>query len=133
MKKIIFGLAVTLFLLLSYCFAEDMYVNGYFREDGIYVSPNHRYSATDTVRSDYSLKSNTNSYAVQEDNYNINSKTNDYYGTASSGQSSGYTYDVNTRSYISSEANNNYYKYDTSGYSNTDDTKSENKEDDSGK
>lgn len=53
-----FGLATT-------AIAEDVYVNGYFRNDGTYVRPHYRTAPNNSVWDNYSTKGNLNPYTGQ--------------------------------------------------------------------
>lgn len=57
MKKVL--LAV---LLLSGIAQADVYVDGYYRSNGTYVSPHYRSSPNSTVYDNYSTQGNVNPY-----------------------------------------------------------------------
>lgn len=60
MKQII---ALLLLLLLSFgAVAGDVYVNGYYRQDGTYVEPHYRSAPNQYKFDNYSSQGNTNPY-----------------------------------------------------------------------
>jgi len=79
MKKILLVLGI-FFLLISFCYSGDVWVNGYYRKDGTYVAPYYRSSPNDTVRDNYSYKGNVNPYTGEVGhNYYRNNPTSEYY------------------------------------------------------
>lgn len=76
-------LLVAMFLLPSFAFAKDTYVNAYVKKDGTTVQSHYRSGADSTADNNYSTKGNTNPYTGKE-----GTKTPDYgtktnsYGTA---------------------------------------------------
>lgn len=57
MKKLILGI-----LLFSGIAQADVYVDGYYRSNGTYVSPHYRSSPNSTVYDNYSTQGNVNPY-----------------------------------------------------------------------
>lgn len=56
------------------------HVNGYYRQDGTYVSGYYRSDSDNTVRNNYSYKGNTNPYTGETGtNYYRTSPTSEYY------------------------------------------------------
>lgn len=69
MKKVVFLLGLSISMLLptySVAYARDIYVNGYTRNDGSYVSPHYRTSPNSTRNDNYSTRGNINPYTGQE-------------------------------------------------------------------
>jgi len=52
MKKMLLFMGL-FFFMLSFCYAGDVYVNGYYRKDGTYVRPHHRSSPDGDVSNNY--------------------------------------------------------------------------------
>lgn len=44
------------------CFGQGVYVNGYYKNNGTYVSPHHRSRPNNSVYDNYSTRGNTNPY-----------------------------------------------------------------------
>ena len=61
MKKICI-IFFCLSFLASLAFAQDVYVNGYFRSDGTYVRPHYRTAPNGNPWDNYSTKGNINPY-----------------------------------------------------------------------
>src|SRR2546421_7113315 len=78
-------LAIVLFAPVAVAFAEDVFVNGYYRKDGTYVQPHMRSAPDSNPYNNYSTKGNVNPYTGQPG-------TKDPYSTPSLGGSSGSTY-----------------------------------------
>jgi hypothetical protein len=71
---------IGIFLCASSCYAKDVYVNGYTKKDGTYVSPHHRSSPDNTVTNNYGYEGNVNPYtgATGQNHYRDN-PTSQYY------------------------------------------------------
>ena len=74
MKKMILVLAALL-SAASFAYARDVYVNGYYRNDGTYVAPHYRSAPNDTKYDNWTTKGNVNPYTGERgtreyDNYN---------------------------------------------------------------
>jgi len=57
-----FLLGILAFLVASPVFAEDVWVNGYYRKDGTYVRPHYRSAPDGNVWNNWSTKGNINPY-----------------------------------------------------------------------
>lgn len=64
LKRIALCISVVLGLLLTTvpAFAQDVYVQGYFRSDGTYVQPHYRSAPNSTTLDNWSTKGNINPY-----------------------------------------------------------------------
>jgi hypothetical protein len=77
---------LTLLLLLSAISvsANDVYVRGYTKSNGTYVSPHYRTAPDSTPYNNYSTKGNTNPYTGKQGTVNpinsLNSNTRSNYG-----------------------------------------------------
>lgn len=49
-------------MMASVSFGYDVFVNGYYRHDGIYVAPHHRTSPDNTINNNWSTQGNVNPY-----------------------------------------------------------------------
>lgn len=92
-----------LFLLVASsgtAFAQDVYVNDYYRSDGTYVQPHYRSQADDNPYNNYSTQGNTNPYTGEQG-------TRDPYNSG----------DSYRNSYSNGNSYNNGSSYDNRGYS----------------
>jgi hypothetical protein len=70
MKKLIIMMVVSLFTFSTVALAGDVYVDGYYRDDGTYVEPHVRSSPDDTK---------INNYGPSQNDYErMNPRTRDY-------------------------------------------------------
>lgn len=74
MKKILFSIVIFTGLAAQ----ADVYVNGYYRNNGTYVQPHYRTSPDSSVYNNYSTQGNINPYTgsygtKSYDSYNYNS------------------------------------------------------------
>lgn len=101
MKKIFFVAFVMFFSFAGVAFAQDGYVNGYYRSDGTYVQPHYRSQADGNPYNNYSTQGNVNPYTGNQgtrDPYNngVGSYRNSYrsgssYSNENSSSSRGYS------------------------------------------
>lgn len=85
MKKILLVIGL-FFLLVSFCYAGDVSVKGYYRKDGTYVRPHHRSSPDGDVsnnygRASYQQRQQYQSYTTlpsQNNDYDNDGVTNRY-------------------------------------------------------
>lgn len=61
MKKVILAVAALL-SAASFAYARDVYVNGYYRNDGTYVAPHHRSAPDGNPYNNWSHRGNVNPY-----------------------------------------------------------------------
>lgn len=61
MKSLIIALSMLLGTM-GPAFADDVFVNGYTRDDGTYVSPHHRSAPDGDTSNNWSTRGNTNPY-----------------------------------------------------------------------
>lgn len=97
MKKL-FAFFFLLAVLSSTAFAQDTYINGYYRNDGTYVEPHYRSRANNNVYDNYSSQGNINPYTGQQ------GTVDPYQGNAN--QSSGYA--IPQRSYTPERRGSTY-------------------------
>lgn len=63
MKRIILALVIVIaFFIVAEAFANDTYVNPYFRKDGTYVPGHHRSTPDGNKMNNYSTQGNVNPY-----------------------------------------------------------------------
>ena len=67
LKQIAICISVVLALLLTTvtAFAQDVYVQGYYRSDGTYVQPHYRSAPNNTTLDNWSTMGNINPYTGQ--------------------------------------------------------------------
>lgn len=68
MKKILSALLIISILIIfaGSAFARDVYVKGYYRNNGTYVQPHYRTSPDNSLFNNYSTKGNVNPYTGRE-------------------------------------------------------------------
>jgi hypothetical protein len=75
MRKLLLAIAI----LLSYNAFADVYVNGYYRQNGTYVEPHYRSSPNGTTLDNFSTQGNVNPYTGQAGTVNpYTTNTNPY-------------------------------------------------------
>jgi hypothetical protein len=79
-------ITIMLFSTAKIASAQDVYVNGYTRNDGTYVQPHHRTSPDNSTYNNYSSDGNSNPYTG-----NIGSRSPSYNDNSSSGYDMGTT------------------------------------------
>lgn len=77
-----FKLMLALLLLIPVTVQADVYVEGYYRKDGTYVSPHYRSDPNGSTSDNWSTKGNVNPYTGEKGykDYNSGSDLNKNYG-----------------------------------------------------
>ncbi|MBB5143961.1 hypothetical protein HNQ38_002061 [Desulfovibrio intestinalis] len=65
MKKLLVLAFLLLFPVVASAYGNDVYVNGYTRDNGTYVQPHMRTAPDNTTSNNYSTYGNTNPYTGQ--------------------------------------------------------------------
>lgn len=110
--KIISLVLINLLLCVSFCYAGDVSVKGYYRKDGTYVAPYHRSSPDNTVKNNYDYEGNTNPYtgAVGDNHYRSN-PTSEYYEPNYQPQQRSHNYNTDNNQYSPNTYTQPNYQY----------------------